>query len=108
MLAKRYRLPIQSVVKKSGQTARSRYFLLKFFPNQLEFNRIGVIISKKVAKGAVVRNKIKRTLFNSLKEFVKNGGSNKRDFLIIVSPQAAPLPSEDLKKEIQELLKRTT
>ncbi|MDP3999450.1 MAG: ribonuclease P protein component [bacterium] len=105
MLAKKYRLPIQSVVKKSGQTARSRYFLLKFFPNQLEFNRIGVIISKKVAKGAVVRNKIKRTLFNSLKEFVKNGSNDKRDFLIIVSPQAASLNPEELKKEIQAIFK---
>lgn len=106
MLAKKYRLPIQSVFKKSGQTLKSRYFLLKTFSSQLDFNRIGVIISKKVARGAVARNKIKRTIFNSLRNFTQAGSENKKDFLIIVSPQAALLTAEELKRETQSLFRR--
>lgn len=99
MLAKRYRLPIQSVVKKSGQTIKGRYFLLKIFDNSLGYNRFGVIISKKAAKKAALRNKLKRIIMDVFGPYVLSGGK-KRDFLIIVSPQIINLKPEAVKKEI--------
>ena len=99
MLAKKYRLPIQSVMRKSGQSIKGRYFLLKVFSSNLAFNRFGIIISKKVAKLSSRRNRIKRIIFNATQEFLFSGSQHK-DYLIIVSPKAAALNPEDIKKEI--------
>jgi len=99
MLAKRHRLPIQSVIKKSGQTLRGRYFLFKIFDSDLEYNRFGVIISKKVAKNATLRNKLKRIILNAFRDYIFSG-QKKQDFLIIVSPQIANLDPEKIKLEI--------
>ena len=99
MLAKKYRLPIQFVVGKSGQSLRGRYFLLKLFPSKLAFNRFGIIISKKAIKASAGRNKIKRIFFNTLKEFLFMG-KEKKDILIIVSPKIISLDKKEITQEI--------
>lgn len=105
MLAKKYRLPIQSVVKKRGHSLGGRYFLLKIFSSNLAFNRFGIIISKKVAKKSTERNRLKRLFFNTLKEFIF-AGRKKYDFLILVSPNVSQLETKDLKKELQKALNK--
>ena len=102
MLSKQYRLPIQSIPKKDGRTIKGRYFLFKVFPNDLSFNRFGIIISKKVAKKSTERNRLKRLMFNALKDDLlpRQGAGN--DFLIIVSPNILKLSPEEIKKELKQ------
>ena len=118
MLAKKYRLPIQSVLpphlkvrcgglNKSGRTFRSRSFLIKVFSNQLEFNRFGVVISKKVSKLAVKRNSIKRMVLDTAGKFVRAGNKNKFDTLIIISPAMIKMEKADIIKELEEALTKT-
>ncbi|MDO8442685.1 MAG: ribonuclease P protein component [bacterium] len=106
MLAKKYRLPIQSVLNKSGQTFRSRSFLIKVFSNQLEFNRFGVVISKKVSKLAVKRNLLKRMVLDAAKKFVSDENKNKFDILIIISPAMIKMEKADIIKELEESLQK--
>jgi len=73
---------------KEGKRYKDKYFNLIYFPNNLNFSRMAIIVSKKVGN-AVTRNKMKRwmrDLFRRNKEFLKHN----LDILIIV------------KKEIQE------
>ena len=73
---------------KEGKRYKDKYFNLIYFPNNLSFSRMAVIISKKVGN-AVTRNKMRRwirDLFRRNKEFLKDN----LDILIIV------------KKDIQE------
>ena len=116
MLAKKFRLPIQSVLNKSGRTFRSRSFLIKVFFNDLEFNRFGVVISKKVDKRAVKRNLIKRMVLDLAKKFVhppltgpqtgkdlaNKEGKNKLDVLIIISPAMIKMEKADIIKELED------
>lgn len=110
MLAKKFRLPIQSVLNKSGRTFRSRSFLIKVFLNQLNFNRFGVVISKKVSKLAVKRNLIKRIVLDLTKKFVRQSADaengSKLDVLIIISPTMIKMEKADIIKELEESLQK--
>ncbi len=106
MLAKKYRLQIQSVLNKSGRTFRGRSFLIKAFPNSEVFNRFGVVISKKVDKKATGRNKIKRLVLDFVKSFVLSEGGKKNDILIIISPAMIKMEKADIIKELDESLRK--
>lgn len=62
-------LPLKNRLKKKkdfesiferGVTAKNRYFFLKIIKNDNPDSRIGFIVSKKVSKKAVERNRVKR------------------------------------------------
>lgn len=42
---------------------------IKYVKNDLGFNRFSVVVSKKVSKLAVVRNRIKRKIYDQVKDF---------------------------------------
>ena len=101
MLAKKFRLPIQTVLRKKPLFARKdEYFNVKIFANQLAFSRFGAVISRKIDKRAVYRNRLKRLIFNLIrleKIYLRPG----YDVLIYVSPKIIKLN----KIEVQNILK---
>ena len=105
MLAKKFRLPIQSWLKerKKITTRKSDFFVIKASDNNLAFSRFGAVISKKVSKSAVKRNKIKRIIFDFIRLSKLHEFANK-DVLIIVSPKTAELKKEEIEKELANLL----
>ena len=102
MLAKKYRLPIQEMIKKNGKATKGPFFLIKIFQSQFPYSRFGIIISKKVAKGAVKRNKLKRLIFSILNPLEKI----KKDFLIIVSPAISGLKEKEITEQIKSVFKK--
>ncbi len=105
MLAKQFRLQIQKWLKERKKTIirRSHFFIIKLRDNDLLFSRFGVVISAKVNKSAVKRNKTKRTIFNfiRLKKFYELPG---KDILIIVSLPASKLMKSKIEKELEKIL----
>ncbi|MEE8131712.1 MAG: ribonuclease P protein component [Candidatus Paceibacterota bacterium] len=105
MLPKKYRLSIQKFLKNNHQkVVRSKYFAIKFKSNNLSFSRFGIVISNKVSKSAVKRNKIKRIIFDffRLKEYylkLKTG----KDVLIIVSTQVNKLTKVEIERELENV-----
>ena len=61
MLKKKYRLPKGAVFSKS-ESFSSPFFTLRIKNNKLGNSRFGFIVSKKIDKRAVVRNRIKRLI----------------------------------------------
>lgn len=52
-----------------GKTSRTPYFGVRFVRNkQREEYRLAVVVSKKVAKSAVTRNKIRRRLYEAVRK----------------------------------------
>lgn len=104
MIAKKYKLPIQQVLKKKADSiSGGNFFSVKIFNNSLPISRFGIVISKKVSAKATERNKIKREAFNLIqkrKSYLKGG----KDFLIIVKPIVKNLSKELLKNELQKIL----
>lgn len=68
---------------KNSYQLFSPEFVLKEKRNDLSLNRFGIVVSKKIDKRAVARNKIKRMLRDILVDLNKNM-VNGHDILIIV------------------------
>ncbi|MCD6500690.1 ribonuclease P protein component [bacterium] len=65
MLTKKYSLKKKkdfARVFKKGKGQAEKFLILKLVKNNLEFPRIGLVVSKKISKKATLRNKIKRRL----------------------------------------------
>ena len=103
MLAKKYRLPIQEFVKKSGKSYKSRHFLLKIFYSESARGRFGIVISKKVSPKATTRNKIKRRIFDFFGQHIAKLPVN--DYLVIVLSGAAEIDKEEFLQELNKLLR---
>lgn len=93
-------------VFKKGKSARCSFVLIKFLPNNLAKNRVGIIVSQKVAKKAVRRNKIKRWLKAAL---LPNLPKNKSGFDIILMalPGLEKKEFHEIKKIIDELFSKS-
>jgi ribonuclease P protein component len=102
MLRKRYRLPIKIKLTHSS-VSRSETFLLKISQNKLSFNRFGFIISKKIDKRAVVRNRTKRLIRSCIEEIsgkIKQG----YDMLFIIQKSVVDKNRYEFYNEIEKLL----
>lgn len=82
MLPKIYRLPAATKFDRS-QTISLPFFGIKTQENTLGYNRIGFVVSKKIDKRAVVRNRLKRILREAVKDFAQQSSTG-RDVLFIV------------------------
>ncbi len=106
MLPQKYRFPI-GVKKPPRNTYKSPYFTAKVFSNGLEVSRFGCIISKKTAKHAVSRNRVKRqfqTVFAELLPEVRPG----YDILFIVQKNAVGAKTADIKDNIVHFFTRNS
>ena len=100
MLAKQYRLSrnvdIKRVITRGKTRIYKDLFLLKWILNNKSNNRVVIIVSQKVSKKAVERNRIRRVLINALK---KDDMQGKRSYDIAVIVRKGALYSEDKARE---------
>ncbi|MBQ3292875.1 ribonuclease P protein component [Candidatus Saccharibacteria bacterium] len=107
MLSQKYRFHSRGGVKyvyKKGKTVRRAGFSLVFCENTRGFIRIAVVVSKKVAKTAVARNRIRRRVYEAIRknmEFIPL----KQDYIFVVyDKKAGEMPYDDLVKSLGELV----
>ena len=100
MLAKKYRLPVQTAIGKRGRDARFPDFLIKIFSSPNSYPRFGVVLKKGTVKKAVDRNRIRRAIFDAIRIRQKDFNSPGFDFLIIAGSAVLKLSIAELKKEI--------
>lgn len=86
-----------------GRTRSTPLFVLKTLKNGFGIPRFGFVVSNKVAKKAVARNKLRRRLREITRDFL-GGGFGGFDFLIIARKGLVNLNFSGLKKEITGLL----
>ena len=102
MLKKEYRLTKNKdfdKVFKEGRYYHNQNLLIKCLPNDLAYTRFGILVSTKVSKKAVVRNKIKRQIRAILAlqlPFLKSG----KDVVFVVFPLILAKEIEEIKKII--------
>lgn len=79
--------------------------MLRFTPNKQRLHsRIAVIVSKKVFKAAVKRNRARRRLFEIVRhEFETIDGTFDITFTVF-SPEVIVIPHTELRAEVQQLL----
>ena len=75
MLAKKWRLTKNNDfrrVKKQGRSLFSQILVVRYCLNNLSTSRFAIVISLKISKRAVVRNKIKRQLLYIIQQYLLN------------------------------------
>ena len=89
--------------KKLLKIFRTNFFDLKIFLNQ-EGLKVGVIISGKLFKRSVDRNKIKRRIFSIFSKILKNKKENlSQIFLFYPKKEIKDIKFQDLEKEILKI-----
>jgi len=89
---------------KKGHRLKGNYFHVVFQPNQREYSRIAVVVSKKIGKAAV-RNKIKRW-FRELFRRNKDLLARPCDLVFIARKEAAGLTWEEIREEFGSIITR--
>jgi ribonuclease P protein component len=90
---------------KNGKTVKGSFLILKFIPNNLDSDRHAFMVSKKVSVRAVIRNKIRRRLSESVRLLEKNS-KDKKDVIFIAIPKIRGKNFTEIKTEVEILLKK--
>ncbi len=93
-------------VFKSGQSFYNHLFIIKYLENNLNINRLGIIIGLKVSKKAVIRNKIKRQIREIFRKYSKENHLNTEDVVIIVSKNIIDKSQQEIEKEFLKIMTR--
>ena len=94
-------------VYQHGQTVRGPIIAMKFATNpKRQDYRLAVVVSKKVSKSAVKRNRIRRRLFEAVR-LEADGFKEVYDIVLTVfNDELLNLPSTDVRKMIRAQLKQ--
>lgn len=110
MIARKYRFHGHGSLRfvyQHGRTVRGQMSSLKYISNDRRSTyRLAVVVSKKVSKSAVVRNRIRRRLYEAVRRhetFIKKPCDM---ILTVFSEQIALMPADELEKAITDQLKQ--
>lgn len=109
MIAATYRFHGRGSLRRAyrqGQTVRLGHLSLKYLPNARRRKfRAAVVVSRKVNKSAVVRNRIRRRIYAALD--TRKGEIAPYDLVLTVfSDQLATIDAQKLDRQLEDLLSR--
>ena len=109
MLSAKYRFHSRGGVNytyRHGQTVRSPQLSLIYAKNSRGKTRFAVVISKKVIKSAVGRNRVRRRVYEAIRLELPNLHTPTDHIFLIHSREVATLPFLELQNLIKDLLGR--
>lgn len=95
-------------VYRRSQTLRGNLLIMKYTTGGSRPYRAAVVVSKKVSKSAVVRNRIRRRIYEVVRQFSPAALDGHELVFIVYSNHIASLESPRLKAAIHDLLQRAT
>lgn len=91
-------------VYKNGQAERTHLITLKFITNpHRKHSRVAVVVSKKVLKSAVGRNRIRRRLYEMVRHRMDGLASPTDIVLLVFSSEVATMPHDELEAVVNQL-----
>ena len=111
MLNKKYRFHSRGGVRyvyQKGKTVRTANMSLVFVENTRGFTRVAVVVSKKVERTAVGRNRMRRRIYEALR---RNFDliPKKMDYVFVVySKEVIKMPFEKLEELLGKLVKESS
>jgi ribonuclease P protein component len=89
-------------VYKNGQAVRTRQITVKYTPNKhRKQSRFAVVVSKKVHKSAVGRNRIRRRIYEAIRSELPKITSPHDVVVIVTSNELLALPTHELEQLVQ-------
>lgn len=90
---------------KPHKIINHKYFTLFVYKNNLNYYRIGILIGKKILNKAVLRNKIKKMIFNYSQILLKEKNNAQFDFLFKTKPEIKNVTKQELFLELEKIFK---
>jgi ribonuclease P protein component len=110
MLSRLYRfhgLGSLNYAYKQGQTVRGQLLGLKYVPNsRRKTYRVAVVVSRKVSKSAVVRNRIRRRVYEAFQDYQAQVNGPYDLVFTAFNEQLATVEFEEVKRQVGSLLQK--
>lgn len=110
MLAQKFRFHGHGSLRylyKHGESIRTRTLTLRYIHNpRRKTPRFSVIVAKKVLKSAVKRNRMRRRIYEILRELEPRVKRSHDIALTVFSPELLDIPHEELRQQVIEVLDR--
>lgn len=92
---------------RNGTVVRNSYALLKQVSNKRrQTSRVAVVVSKKVTKSAVARNRIRRRVYEIIRRHWEVVPAQVDFMVTILSAETSRVPAEQLEKAVLQLFRR--
>ncbi len=93
-------------VFEKGKGFKDDFLFLKVFPNNLGKNRFAIIVSRKISKKAIIRNKIKRRIRVIIKQKLSEIKKGIDLVLVVVSSELVKKDFKEVEKKINKLFQK--
>ena len=110
MLSRKYRFHSRGGVRyvyQKGKTVRKPKASLVFAENTRGFTRVAVVVSKKVIKSAVGRNRIRRRVYEAVRKNFEYLPEKTDYIFVIFSKDILTMPLPELEKLLGELVEES-
>lgn len=111
MLARKNRFHGHSAVRRVyrlGKPTRTAVLSLHALRNDhVKATKFAVVVSKKVHKSAVKRNRIRRRVYEVIRQNLSLIQTPTEVVVTVYSPDLADLPAEELKKAVDQIIKKS-
>lgn len=88
-------------VYQNGKTVRGPLCAIKYAPNdRREDYRLAVVVGKKVHKSAVVRNRIRRRMYEAFRQHAPNFNNTYDIVVTVFADTIATMPSDELSRMV--------
>jgi ribonuclease P protein component len=88
-----------------GKTIHGSYCALKYTPNSKRTTyRAAVVVSKKISKSAIVRNRIRRRIYETVRNNIVSNQAYDLIFTVF-SDRLADIPAEELREAVIDKLR---
>ena len=107
MLNKKYRFHSRGGVRfvfQKGKTVRTQKMSLTTLDNERGFTRVAVVVSKKVLKTAVGRNRIRRRIYEAVRRNFEDLPKNRDYIFSVFTKEVAVMPNKELEKILGDLV----
>lgn len=95
-------------LQRDGKMIRYGAFALRYVPNQRRKTyRLAVVVSRRVSKSAVVRNRIRRRIYELVRNLSSQFTTPYDMVLVVYDERIATLPAEELSSQLTKLIKKT-
>jgi ribonuclease P protein component len=92
----------------NGKAVRSRFATIKWVTNKHRHNsRIAVVVSKKVIKSAVSRNRIRRRIYEFMRLQLPRFDKVFDVVVIVTSSEFLTMPAEEVSEQLTQLMDQT-
>lgn len=110
MLSRKYRFHSRggvNYVYRHGETIHNTNLGLVFMPNQRRMRRFAVVISKKILKSAVDRNRVRRRIYEAIRLEDVTRFTPMDGIFIVHSANFLKMPFREIQDIVHELLERS-